>query len=247
VTRSSRARLPLADLGPGRRVLPEEASRYLCRVLRLGRGDVVVVFDPSTRLEAEASIEVASAEAAVVEIGPPAAAPVVARVELTLVYALAKGDKVDAVVRDATELGASRIILAETERSVVKVVKADAKRERWMRIAEQAARQSGRGDVPEIAGPIPWADALTAAERCEARFCLDPRGATALGSALPSAVARGAALAFAIGPEGGLTPAEIELAAAKGFVPASLGAFVLRTETVAAAVLGAVRVMQTVP
>ena len=88
-----------------------------------------------------------------------------------------------------------------------------------------------------------WAEALDAATRCEARFCLDPHASEPLGAALASAVARGASIAFAIGPEGGLCPSEVALASQKGFVPSSLGPFVLRTETVAAAVLGAVRVL----
>ena len=68
-------------------------------------------------------------------------------------------------------------------------------------------------------------------------------GSLALGGALAEAVTRGAAVAFAVGPEGGFSAVEVDLARSKGFVPASLGEFVLRTETVAAAVLGAVRVL----
>jgi 16S rRNA (uracil1498-N3)-methyltransferase len=161
------------------------------------------------------------------------------------VYALAKGEKVDDVIRDATELGATCVILARTERTVVKATaeRAKDKLDRWRRVAEQAARQCGRADPPAIEGVLDWEAALDAARSCEARFCLDPHAATALGGALADAALRGSGVAFAIGPEGGLSPDEVRIARDKGFVPSSLGPFVLRTETVAAAVLGAVRVL----
>ena len=141
--------------------------------------------------------------------------------------------------------GATRIVVARTERAVVKAAgdRAKDKQDRWRRIAEQASRQCGRADPPAIEGVFDWKDALDRAAECEARFCLDPRATTALGSVLPQATLRGTSIAFAIGPEGGLSPAEIEVANGIGFTPVSLGPFVLRTETVAAAVLGAVRVL----
>lgn len=237
-------RVPIAGLTAGERLLAADASRYLCRVRRLVAGDRFVAFDPEAHTEAEAVVVEPSAQAARVQIEAVRAAEVTASAELVLVYALAKGDKVDAVVRDATELGASRVVIAETERSVVRVEgeRAAAKLVRWRRIAEQAARQCGRADPPTIDGVHPWARALELAA-CDARFCLDPRAEASLGATLPDAVLRGASIAFAIGPEGGLGAGELATASEAGFVPASLGRFVLRTETVAAAVLGAVRVL----
>lgn len=238
-------RAPISDLAEGERVLPIEASRYLCRVRRLGPGARFVGFDPDARVEADAELIDASSDAARARFGPLRPAAVVATSALVLVYALAKGDKVDDVVRDATELGATRVIVARTERAVVKATgeRAKDKLDRWRRIAEQAARQCGRADPPAVVGVLDWADALEEARDCESRFCLDPRAVDALGRALVAAVERGASIAFAIGPEGGLSGDELETAVAKGFLPASLGPFVLRTETVAATVLGAVRVL----
>lgn len=234
-------RVPLALVSEGEHRLSTEKARYVSRVLRLGPGARFVAFDAATRTEADAEL---LEEEGHVRIGPPRPASVVARAELVVVYALAKGDKVDATVRDATELGATRIVLAAAKRSIAKVADREAtKLDRWRRIAEQAARQCGRSDPPEIEGVHRWPDALDAAASCDARFCLDPGAATPLGPELAGAAAAGASIAFAIGPEGGLAPEEIALAATKGFVPSSLGPFVLRTETVAAAVLGAVRVL----
>jgi 16S rRNA (uracil1498-N3)-methyltransferase len=242
-------RTPLEGLAAGERVLAADTSRYLCRVLRLTVGDRIVVFDPDTHVEGEATITLASADAARLRIGELRRPDVVAEAELVLIYALAKGDKVDLVVRDATELGATRIVIVQTERCIVKASaekerdRAASKKARWKRVAEQAARQCGRADPPAVDGIRSWSDALDDASACEARFCLDPRAVVALGTVLAPLAARRASIAFAIGPEGGLSSAEIDLAVERGFVPASLGPFVLRTETVAAAVLGAVRVL----
>jgi len=90
--------------------------------------------------------------------------------------------------------------------------------------------------------PAAWADALACAREDAARFCLWERATEPLAPALFDALARGASLAFACGPEGGIEDDEVELATARGWKATSLGPLLLRTETVAAAVLGAVRV-----
>jgi 16S rRNA (uracil1498-N3)-methyltransferase len=245
-------RTPVTKLTAGSRTLPADASHHLCRVLRLRAGDRFVAFDPEARTEAEATIVEASGDAARVTLGDPRPASVVAVAPVVLVYGLAKGDKVDAVVRDATELGATRIVIAKTSRAVAKVdaERAGSKLDRWRRIAEQAARQCGRADPPIIDGVLPWRDALESATKdatdVEGRFCLWENATDPLGPKLVPVVARHGSMAFAIGPEGGLTEAEVEEARVLQFAAVSLGQFVLRTETVAAAVLGAVRIL-TVP
>lgn len=225
-------RAPIAGLAT---TLAPETARYLVRVRRLRAGDRFIAFDPEARTEADATL----VDERTISIENVRPASVVAKREMVLVYCLAKGDKVDDVVRDATELGASRVIVARAERSVVKTdpERAEAKRTRWLRIAEQAARQCGRGDTPAVEGVLDWTEALDRAT-CDARFVLDPHATERLGPLLQ--VSASSSVAFAIGPEGGLAPAEIAAAQSRGWVPTSLGPFVLRTETVAAAVLGAV-------
>jgi len=238
-------RAPIPGLARGERVLDEDASRYLVRVRRLAAGARFIGFDPDARTEAEVTILEADANGAKVEVAELRAPEVVAGANLVLVYALAKGDKVDAVVRDATELGATHFIVTRTSRSVVKAEaeKAKAKIDRWKRIAVEAARQCGRSDPPVIEGVLDWEAALDlAAISVEHRFCLDPRAVQPLGESLASPAAESASMAFAIGPEGGLSADEIEVAITKGWLPVSIGRFVLRTETVVAAVLGAVQI-----
>jgi 16S rRNA (uracil1498-N3)-methyltransferase len=237
-------RAPVPDLAPGERRLSGGLAHYLARVLRLRASDTFVAFDPSTGRETDAVTVWADDDAVTVRFGPlreGAARPTRA---ITLVQGLAKGDKCDAVVRDATELGATRILVATTKRSVVKLDAARAmeRQARWARIAQEAARQCGRSDAPRVEAPCPWPEALAKVEPAAARFCLWERATEALGPPLFVALAEGVSLAFACGPEGGLEEREADLARTAGWHVVSLGRLALRTETVAAAVLGAVRV-----
>jgi 16S rRNA (uracil1498-N3)-methyltransferase len=239
-----RARAPLVELAAGERTLDAASAHYLTRVLRLREGDTFVAFDPARGIEADARIVSAGGEGVVVVAGElhERSDP---RAEITWIHGFAKGDKLDAIVRDATELGVTRFIVAATERSVVKLgskEKRDARRARWERIAREAARQSERADAPRVEGPREWNDALGDVDPSAARFVLWEEARAPLATPLAFALSTGGALAFAAGPEGGLTEEEARLAEEKGWTLASLGPLILRTETVAAAVLGAVRI-----
>lgn len=236
----SDVRLPLRQLTAGARTLPTESSSYLCRVLRLREGESFIAFDSEAHTEADATIDEASPDAARVTIGAVRPAAVVVLTPVRLVYALSKGDKVDAVVRDATELGATGILLAPSDHSVVKIDenKRASKIQRWERIAEEAARQCGRSDPPRIVLHADMRAALAAGKSSDA-FILDPRADAPLGRHLTARECT-----FAIGPEGGFSAEEITFAQSEGYRPVTLGSLVLRTETVAAAVLGALRVLE---
>jgi 16S rRNA (uracil1498-N3)-methyltransferase len=240
-------RVPIGDLSAGERRLEGAAAHYLGRVLRLGPGDSFVAFDPASAFEADAEIVRADAEGVSVRLDEPRPGSRASARPLVWIQGLAKGDKCDAIVRDATELGATRFIVATTRRSVVKLdpERARARQARWARVAEEAARQCGRADAPLVDEPCPWQEALGRVEdpTC-ARFCLWEQATAPLGPALLEALASAAPLAFACRPEGGLESSEVDLARARGWSIVSLGAFTLRTETVATAVLGAVRVCE---
>jgi 16S rRNA (uracil1498-N3)-methyltransferase len=240
-----KVRAPIADLSPGERTLDPATGHYLARVLRLGQGDPFVAFDPKRGVEADATIAPAVGDAVLVRIGPLRDAGV--RAEVTWIHGMAKGDKLDAIVRDATELGATRIVIAATSRAVVKLAaeRGAARAARWERVAREAARQAGRADAPRVEGPLPWGDALASVDESSARFVLWENADAPLGPPLVAALSSGRAIAFAAGPEGGLSEDEARLAESKGWMLASLGALVLRTETVPAAVLGAARVLGT--
>jgi 16S rRNA (uracil1498-N3)-methyltransferase len=236
--------VPLAPLVPGRKVLDEGTGRYVARVHRLRVGDAFVGFDPEAGTEASCTVEsdrLPDVEVSVGDVSPSRARPAW---DVTLLQAVGKGDKPDQVVRDATVLGARRVVLVHTERTVARAEGAH-KRERERRIAVEAARQSGRGDVPEILGPVSLEDALSGD--------FSPTTTKSLGLVLCfredseplltrlATWQSGRPLSVLVGPEGGFSPVEVEQATLAGFLPTSLGAFVLRTETAATVALGVVQ------
>jgi 16S rRNA (uracil1498-N3)-methyltransferase len=211
---------------------------------RLGPGDAFLAFDPVRALEADGQVLQVEPGELVARLGPLRAASLVATREVTWIQALPKGEKMDGIVRDATELGVTRLVPVMSAFTVVKLEgpKREARRQRWERIAREAARQCGRSDAPEVCAITTWADGLAASGATG--FCLYERATTPLGPVLRAALEGGAPVAFAAGPEGGLSAEEVRVADERGFASVSLGPFVLRAETVAAATLGALRVLE---
>ena len=236
-----RVRAPLAGLRPGELELPAATARYLVRVHRLGPGDRFVAFDPDAALEADAELLPSGSHQPRVRLGEPRPAALRPDRAVTLVQAVGKGDKVEAVVRDATELGVSAFVPVVAERSVRRPSRAAGQLDRWHRIAVQAARQCGRGDVPTILPPVELGEAL---ERlgplgpARLGLCLHPEGDEPLGAVLDEHREPGEVTVL-VGPEGGFSSAELELARSYGFRIVTLGPLVLRTETACAAVMGA--------
>ncbi|MBN1610953.1 MAG: 16S rRNA (uracil(1498)-N(3))-methyltransferase [Polyangiaceae bacterium] len=237
---ASRAlRVPVAALAKGARVLPRDSSLYIARVHRLRAGDRILAFDPEQATEAEGRVLSVDEHGVQVELSTVRAASAVSTARVTLLQAVAKGDKLDRIVRDATALGVTRIIPVQAERSVPSYgERASARRQRWRAIAVQAARQCGRGDIPVLDEVGPLSAALRALPVCRA-LCLHAASQVGLGEALADWVGQGPLVA-AIGPEGGWSSVELDLMAGSGFTAVSLGDFVLRTETAATAALGAI-------
>ncbi len=233
-------RVHIADIREGTLPAPPQVAHYLRDVLRLPDGEKLGVFGAG--FEAECVLGVGADGAVTLAISSLRRLP--ARRPVTLLYALAKGDKVDAVVRDATELGVTRVVVFAAERSIVKLEddRAQKRTERWQKIAEEAARQSGRADPPEIAGPLPFAAALASVQNTH-KWLLHPAAPMQLADGLDAALATTDGLAFAVGPEGGFSEEELALAEQQGFTTASFGTTTLRTETVPAAILGALAVL----
>jgi len=232
-------RIPLEGLRAGEQRLDGATARYLTRVLRLREGALVTAFDPSARLEAEMTLVAVDGDSVRVRFAEPAPARVVGLAGVTLIQCAGKGDKVDEVVRAATALGASAIVIAHSERTVARGTPSPERRDRLHAIALDAARQSGRGDLPDLRGPFPLVEVLAEAAKTAAlKLCLEPTGTTTLGAQLPGRAGRD--LTLLIGPEGGFSALEREQAEGAGFVLVRLGGLVLRTELAGAAALGAV-------
>lgn len=208
-----------------------ERLHHLARVLRLRPGDELELFDGRGGCRLGKILEVEEGEATI-ELGPWREAP--ARLPLTLAQGLAKADKLEWVIQKATELGAARISPLELSRSVVRIdpAKVPERRKRWQKIAEEAARQSGRSDVPAVDAPLGLEAFLDAAEERGERVALLWEGERE-GRRLGDWVERhlDQPLALVVGPEGGLSEAEVERARARGAEIVGLGPRILRTET----------------
>jgi len=212
--------------------LDRETSRYVTRVLRLMVGATFVAFDPEARTEALCEVVSIGKDQARVVASELSPATSVAQRAVTLIQCVGKGDKLDAVVRDATELGATEVLAATSARSVA--TKAGTSQlARLRRIAVEAARQCGRGDVPRVEAARPLEVVLSEVDAA-VRVALLPEGE----ARYVDLVAGAASLALLVGPEGGFEDDELASMRAHGFRGATLGPFVLRTETVAAAALG---------
>ncbi len=162
-------------------------------------------------------------------------------VRVLLFQGLPKSDKMDLIVQKAVELGAAEIIPVSMERCVVKLDagKAAKKTARWQTIAESAASQSRRGIIPKVLPPMSMKEAVKYAER-ETDFRVIPYelqeddGST---KEYLESIKAGQSVSIFIGPEGGFTQEEVELARTAGIRPVSLGRRILRTETAGLAVL----------
>jgi 16S rRNA (uracil1498-N3)-methyltransferase len=213
-----------------------EESRHLTRVLRLRAGDTVVATDGAghdytVRLESLGDAVTGTVLAA-------AAGPLESPLAVTLVQGVPKGDKMEAIVRAATELGVARISPALCERTIVRLEPGrwrDRAR-RWQRVAREAAKQCGRAVIPEVETPRPLGEWLAAAPAADLALCLWEGGGVPLGAAL-SAAASPRSASIVVGPEGGLAAAEVEAARSRGFTVASIGPRILRTETAGPAIV----------
>jgi 16S rRNA (uracil1498-N3)-methyltransferase len=146
--------------------------------------------------------------------------------------ALAKGDKVEQVIRQNTEAGASAFWLMNTDRCIVQIEekKCDQRVARYQKVAREAAEQSNRAKVPEVNGILRLKQALAASEGSLKLFCYESEQTLTLKQSLQNAQPDQAITLF-IGPEGGFTNEEVELAKKSGAITISLGSRVLRTET----------------
>jgi 16S rRNA (uracil1498-N3)-methyltransferase len=222
--------------GGGETRLGEGATRH-ARVLRLEAGDEVVLFD-GRGAEASGRVISVDEDGVLCVVGAPSRAPDRGP-RVVLCQCLPKGGKLEDIVRASTELGVAAIELVTSERSVPRLEAGRAERrlERLARVAQEAARQSGRATVPALAGPATLEEALGRAPADAVKLALAPSALLSLSDALSRAPMRDAASAASawvlVGPEGGLAPEELRLAGARGFVLVGLGPTVLRVETAA--------------
>ena len=164
--------------------LPEAAVAHLVRVLRLGAGDEVVLFngDGFDYLARLVSVTKKTADAQVTE---KLAAAAESPLRITLAQGIARGEKMDLILQKATELGVARIAPVLTERTEVKLdgERAEKKMQHWRGVLAAACEQSGRARLPELIAPQAL-DRFAAQERSTRRFLLDPSAGSSLAGVM---------------------------------------------------------------
>lgn len=232
----ARRRFFVNEVRDGAAELRGEEARHLARVLRAEPGQQYEISDSQSAYLAE--IAEARGDRVVFRVLGPVASPELP-VRLTLLAGLIKFDRFEWMIEKCTELGVGRIVPVETARSEKGLFEASRKRaERWIRIAREAGQQSRRLCAPEILPAARFQAAL--AEAADHRYLLEEATAPALLQRLPGTRTPSTRVALLVGPEGGWTDPERELAAAAGWCPASLGPQILRAETAASAAVAIV-------
>jgi len=228
--------VPDLDLRRPDVLLPEEEAHHLTRVLRLGAGDHVAVFDGrGAEFRARvASVYRDTVTLTLIERVTPARLP---SVPLTLVQAVLKADAMDDVIRDCTMIGVEAILTVVSDRTTVKSTVMSKAAERWRRIAMASAKQCGRARLPEIREPVPFEDWVRQAGGRDAFLLVEPSAGVSGVVTIKELAARPAPrkAALVVGPEGGWAADERALALDAGCTPLSLGPLTLRADAVALA------------
>ncbi len=216
-----------------------DQARYLKTVLRMREGNPLLIFN-GTDWEYEAVIRRRTADGMELAITGRRALPA-AEIHVTLCQAVPKMEKMDGIIRHATELGVERIVPFLAERSVPRwhSEQLPRKRERWQKIAVEASRQCGRPDIPEIGKIVTFEQMLRDVPESGLRLIpWEEETTTGIREVLRDPARYGLKqFVLVIGPEGGFSAGEIELARKAGFLSVSLGRRVLRVETASLAVL----------
>ena len=160
--------------------------------------------------------------------------------EITLFQGFPKGDKMELIIQKTVELGVTRIAPVMTKRTVVKLddKKAKKKTERYNMIAESAAKQSGRGMIPEVTMPVSFAEAVSMAEKLDMNIIpYEEAEGVEYSRNIIKNIKGKKSLGIFIGPEGGFAREEVEKALDAGVSAITLGHRILRTETAGMAVI----------
>ena len=214
-----------APLSLGQQELPEAQAHYIGRVLRLGVGDAVQLFDGSGLEYRGELIEVGKKNVRV-ELREQLDGLAESPLQIHLGQGLSRGERMDWAIQKAVELGVAEITPIVSERCEVRLKdeRADKRLAHWRQVAISACEQCGRSRLPLIHAPLVLEDWLAQVE-ADLKLVLHPVAEPLTSHAKP------ASLAFLIGPEGGLSDAEVDQAVERGFAAARLGPRVLRTET----------------
>ncbi|WP_294900185.1 16S rRNA (uracil(1498)-N(3))-methyltransferase [Tatumella sp. UBA2305] len=218
--------------------LSEEAANHVGRVLRMTAGQLLELFDGSNQTFS-ATIVHADKKSVTVQVTEGITDNRESPLFLHLGQVMSRGEKMEFTIQKSIELGVNQVTPLISERCGVKLdaERLEKKRQQWQKIAIAACEQSGRNVVPEIRPVMSLSDWCAEQEQ-GLKLNLHPRASQSINT-LPLPVNR---VRMLIGPEGGLTANEIDMASRQGFTDILLGPRVLRTETAALTVLTALQV-----
>jgi 16S rRNA (uracil1498-N3)-methyltransferase len=210
---------------------PPALAHQIRRVLRLRTGERVRVFD-GTGVEHTVRLEVLSDREALGTIESSEWPRTEARLRVTLVQALLPRERFELALQKGTEVGVARIVPLVTERTIPAATLGEGRLERWRRIVVEAAEQSGRVLVPELADPQTLGEALRGTNDQPCLLAWERERDRSIHRALSElAPAQPLRLTLVIGPEGGFSAAEVAMALQAGATAVSLGPRTLRAET----------------
>ncbi|MDI6852469.1 MAG: RsmE family RNA methyltransferase [Deltaproteobacteria bacterium] len=219
-------------------LLDAEESHHLIRVMRLGPGARVIVCDGRGR-QAEAQVHKLEQNAAILKVVRELPLSGESPLSITLGIGLAKGEALDTVIRQATEMGVKTIIpFTSAYSEKIDTARADRRLTRWRRLARESLKSCQRACLPEIASVREFAGVLPGPENAKVIFW---EGQRAGGLTDQIEGPRPAAARVLIGPEGGFAPEEVAEARQDGYLVASLGPRRLKVETAALAALSIVQ------
>jgi 16S rRNA (uracil1498-N3)-methyltransferase len=223
--------------------LSDDESHHLLHVLRVKVGQKIEVFNGEGGTGI-ASVETTGRDAVTVRILERAEQKRPG-VQFALIQALPREQKMDLIIQKATELGASEILPVTTEHAVVQLKqdRSEGKRERWEKIALNAAKQCGTAWLPKISTAQSLPAFLSGHRHFDALLvCALDENTRPIRDALQSIKSRPmASVGVLVGPEGDFSAAEMESIRAAGAIPVSLGGSVLRSETAAIYALSVLR------
>jgi 16S rRNA (uracil1498-N3)-methyltransferase len=226
-------------LGPGAQFsLAPEAAQHVGKALRLKAGDALTVFDGRGG-EYEATIQRIEKDRVDVKVGAWHDVEAEPRLQVGLVQGLPEADKMDWIIQKSVELGVAWIQPVICDRSVVRLSgeRAARREAHWRRVAVAACEQTGRNRIPEVRPTLGFLSWIAMPPNA-ARWMLAPGGEPLSGKGRPDGP-----LEIVVGPEGGLSERERDLALSQGCVAVGLGARVLRTETAPLAALAAIHAL----
>lgn len=217
-------------------VISGDDVKHMKKVLRLKEGDRVTVCDFKcidyiceivSLCENEAVLKIESSHKNAFE--PP--------VNVTIYQGLPKSDKLEYIIQKCIELGAVKIVPTVTKRTVVKISDGEKKRARWQKIADEAAKQCGRGVRVEVDLPVTFEKAVLSANESLKIMPYENEEKNTLKSVLKNSDEKN--ISIFIGPEGGFDQSEVDFAKQNGVFTVTLGPRIMRTETAPIAVLSA--------